>query len=180
MATALFSILDLTSDTFVDGRRLPVPSGLGSASAGSDQFFGRFGQFFMTENLAFSVDLFHGDTSFRPIDWQVKFTPEINFNYLDVQENGIVNFDVRKGHHASRSHVGLQEGFVEVKLKDLSNQLRLHLGAGRHSILHQRFSRISFSPIRSPACACSAIWIRTAINSTQPISRCSKRTPTAD
>ncbi|HTS48539.1 MAG TPA: carboxypeptidase regulatory-like domain-containing protein, partial [Bryobacteraceae bacterium] len=110
-----FLNISLSSDTFVDGRRLPVPSGLGSASAGSEQFFGRFGQFFMTENLAFSVTLFHGDTSFKPIDWQIKFTPELNINYLNVQENGIVNFDVRKGTTRLDEHVGLQEGFIEVK-----------------------------------------------------------------
>ena len=111
-----------TSDTFADGRRLPVPSGLGSASPGASQFFGRFGQFFMSENLAFSLNLFHGDTSFRPADWRIQITPEININYLAAQENGVVNFDVRKGTTRLDTHVGLQEGFAEVKLKDLSNQ----------------------------------------------------------
>ncbi len=116
-----FLNVTLTSDTFVDGRRLPVPSGLGSASAASAEFFGRFRQFLLTENLSFSVSLFHGDTSFKPIDWQIKFTPEFNINYLNVQENGIVNFDVRKGTTRLDEHVGLQEGFFEIKLKDLSH-----------------------------------------------------------
>jgi len=116
-----FLNLTLTSDTFVDGRRLPVPSGVGSASAGSEDFFGRFRQYFMTENMSFSVALFHGDASFRPIDWQIKFTPELNINYLNVQETGVVNFDVRAGTTRLDTHVGLQEGFVEVKLKDLSD-----------------------------------------------------------
>jgi len=112
-----------TSDTFADGRRLPVPSGLGSASPGESQFFGRFGQFFISENMAFSFNLFHGDTaSFRPPDWRIQITPEININYLAAQENGVVNFDVRKGDTRLDTHVGLQEGFAEVKLKDLSNQ----------------------------------------------------------
>jgi hypothetical protein len=111
-----------TSDTFADGRRLPVPSGLGSASPGESQFFGRFGQFFISENMAFSFDLFHGDTSFRPADWRIQITPGININYLAVQENGIVNFNVLKGATRFDTHVGLQEGFGEVKLKDLSNQ----------------------------------------------------------
>ncbi len=111
-----------TSDTFADGRRLPLPSGLGSASPGESQFFGRFGQFLMSQNLAFSFDLFHGDTSFRPADWRIQITPELNVNYLDAQENGVVNFDVRKGTTRLDSHLGLQEGFAEVKLKDLSNQ----------------------------------------------------------
>jgi hypothetical protein len=116
-----FLNVTLTSDTFFDGRRLPVPSGLGSESAGSQEFFGRFGQYFMSENMAFSVALFHGDTSFRPIDWQIKFTPELNINYLQVQENGIVNADVRKGDTRLDTHLGLQEAFVEAKIKDLSS-----------------------------------------------------------
>ena len=117
-----FLDITATSDTFADGRRLPVPSGLGSASPGETQFFNRFGQFFISENMAFSFNLFHGDTSFRPPDWRIQITPDINVNYLAVQENGIVNFDVRKGTTRLDSHVGLQQGFGEVKLKDLSNQ----------------------------------------------------------
>jgi hypothetical protein len=111
-----------TSDTFTDGRRLPVPSGVSAANPGSSAFFGRFGQFFISENMAFSFDLFHGDTSFRPADWRIQITPEINVNYLAAQEDGVVNFDVRKGTTRLDSHLGLQEGFAEVKLKNLSNQ----------------------------------------------------------
>ena len=117
-----FLNITLTSDTFFDGRRLPEPSGLGSAGPGESSFFGRFGQFFLTEDLAFSFDLFHGDTSFQPADWRIQITPDVNVNYLATQENGIVNFDVRKGATRLDSHLGLQEGFAEVKLKDLSNQ----------------------------------------------------------
>lgn len=117
-----FLDITATSDTFADGRRLPVPSGLGSASPGESQFFGRFGQFFLSENMAFSFNLFHGDTSFRPADWRIQVTPDVNINYLAAQENGVVNFDVRKGTTRLDTHVGLQEGFAEVKLKDLSNQ----------------------------------------------------------
>jgi Carboxypeptidase regulatory-like domain len=117
-----FLEITATSDTFADGRRLPVPSGLGSASPGESQFFGRFGQFALSQNFAFSFNLFHGDTSFRPADWRIQITPVVNVNYLAAQENGIVNFDVRKGTTRLDSHLGLQEGFAEVKLKDLSNQ----------------------------------------------------------
>ncbi|HYL72720.1 MAG TPA: carboxypeptidase regulatory-like domain-containing protein [Bryobacteraceae bacterium] len=117
-----FLNLNLTSDTFVDGRRLPVPSNLGSQRPDSSEFFGRFGQYFMSENMAFSATLFHGDTAFRPVDWQIKFTPEININYIATQERGIVNADVRKGTTRLDTHVGLQEAFVEAKLHDWGNQ----------------------------------------------------------
>src|SRR5262249_38778887 len=70
-------------------------------------------------NVTLSATLFRGDTSFRPIDWQVKFTPEFNINYLNVRENGIVNIDVRKGNDRVDTHIGVQEAFFEVKMKDL-------------------------------------------------------------
>ena len=117
-----FLNLAFTSDTFVDGRKLPVGSGLGSASPDSADFFGKFGQLAVEENFGVSVTLFRGDTSFRPIDWQIRFTPEFNFNYLAAQENGIVNIDVRKGTTRYDQHAGLQEAFVEAKIKDLSNE----------------------------------------------------------
>jgi hypothetical protein len=116
-----FLNLTVTSDTFLTRRELPVPSGLGSVDPDSGEFFGNFGQFAMVENVAVSVTLFHGDTAFRPIDWQVRFTPEFNFNYVAVQENGIVNIDVRKGTTRYDQHAGLQEAFVEARLKNLSN-----------------------------------------------------------
>ena len=116
-----FLNLTVTSDTFFDRRVLPVPSGVGSAGADSSQFFGNFGQYALSENVAVSATLFQGDTAFRPIDWQVRFTPEFNFNYLAVQENGIVNIDVRKGTTRYDQHAGLQEAFVEARLKNLSN-----------------------------------------------------------
>jgi Carboxypeptidase regulatory-like domain len=116
-----FLNINLVSDTFTDGRRIPIPSGLGSDRPDSQQFFGKFGQFVMSENMSFSASLFHGDAAFRPVDWQIRFTPELNLNFIKVRENGIVNPDVRFGTTRFDSHLGLQEGFVEAKIKDLSN-----------------------------------------------------------
>ena len=115
-----FLNLNLVSDTAVTGRKLPVPSGLGSDDPDSAEFFGRMGQFAYSQNFSFSATLFHGDTAYRPVDWQIKFTPEINVNYLKVRENGIVNPDVRAGTARLDAHAALQEAFVEAKIADLS------------------------------------------------------------
>jgi len=115
-----FLNISLISDTFADPRKLPVPNGISTAQPGSYNFFGAFGQFFLSQDFTFSVDLFHGDTSFRPVDWRIRFTPEVDLNYLDVQETGIVNANPAAGTARLDSHLGLQEGFVEVKLADLS------------------------------------------------------------
>ena len=108
-----------TSDTFIDGRRLPVPSNVSSAQPGSSEFFGKGGQFFLDQRFLFSFDLFHGDTSFRPVDWRIRITPVISLNYLKVRELGIVNVDVRDGTSRFDSHIGLQEAFGELKLHDI-------------------------------------------------------------
>jgi len=117
-----FFEITVISDTFADGRKIPLPSGFTTAQPGAYNFYGKFGQFAFSENLAFSFTLFHGDAAFRPIDWQIKFTPELNLNYLAVKEVGIVNANPANGTTRFDYHAGLQEGFVEVKLKDLSHE----------------------------------------------------------
>jgi len=109
-----------SAETFLDGRRVPTPSGVSAAQPGSAGFFGRGEQFFLDQTFRFTFDLFHGDASFKPVDWRVRITPEVSLNYLDVRELGVVSPDVRKGTTRFDSHVGLQEAFVEVKLHDLS------------------------------------------------------------
>ena len=114
--------LDVTgrSQTGIDLRRLPVPSGLDAANPSSSGFFGRGEQAFASETLRVSLDLFRGDTSFRPVDLRFRFTPEINLNFLQARERGIVNIDPRKGTDRFDAHLGVQEAFVEAKVHDLS------------------------------------------------------------
>jgi Carboxypeptidase regulatory-like domain len=115
-----FLNITATTDTSVAERRVPATSNISSAQPGSAEFFGRGEQFALNETFRFSFDLFHGDASFRPVDWRVRVTPAINVNYLNVRELGIVNIDVARGTTRLDSHAGLQEAFVEYKIRDLS------------------------------------------------------------
>jgi hypothetical protein len=117
----IFLNITASSETFFDGRRVPSPSGVSAAQPGSSGFFGRGEQAFFDQTLRFSFDLFHGDASFKPVDWRIRITPEISLNDLDVRELGIVSPDVRHGTNRFDDHLGLQEAFVEVKLHDLSD-----------------------------------------------------------
>ena len=116
-----FLNLNFVSTSFVDPRQLPTPSNVPSAQPGSSQFFGRYGQLFVSQNFAFTAELFHGDTSFRPPDWRIRITPEENLNYLGTHELGIVNADPTAGTARFDTHLGLQEAFAEVKIADLSS-----------------------------------------------------------
>src|SRR2546423_4660186 len=83
------------SNTALDVRRLYIPSGVSGQNPFNERFFGKGGQAFVQETIRLTFDLFHGDTSFKPVDWRIRLTPAFNVNQLWVQEKGIVNIDVR-------------------------------------------------------------------------------------
>lgn len=116
-----FLNLTATSETFFDGRRVPSPSNVSTANAGSPEFFGRGEQAFLDQTFRVSFDLFHGDASFKPVDWRIRITPEISLNNLKVRELGIVGPSPLDGTNRFDTHVGLQEAFVEYKIRDLSS-----------------------------------------------------------
>ncbi len=118
------TFLDLTgvARSVTEERQVPTPAnGFDSTQRpGEGQPFGRPNQFFTTDFLSLSIDLFHGDAAFKPVDWRLQVTPVLNGNYLAVQEVGVVSPDVTRGTTRGRDWFALQEWFVETKLADLS------------------------------------------------------------
>ncbi|MFY9572715.1 MAG: cytochrome c3 family protein, partial [Blastocatellia bacterium] len=113
-----FFVLLAESESLVNAKRIPVPSNVSAQRPDSEEFFGRGGQLFFRQNFSLSFELFHGDTSFKPIDWRIHITPNFNVNYLATQENGIVNVDFRRGNTRTDSYIALQDAFGEVRLGD--------------------------------------------------------------
>ena len=117
----LFMILTAVSSTNVEQRRAPTPSDVSSVDPASAEFFGRPEQFAASETVQFSFELFHGDTTFKPRDWAIKFSPTFSIpNYLNARENGVVNIDVRRGTNRTDWHASFEEAFGEVKLADIN------------------------------------------------------------
>ena len=118
------TFLNLTGTTLAvfEGRQIPTATTPFESTARpfTTEFFGRPNQFLYSQLFTFSADLFHGDASFKPMDWRVKVTPAFNVNFLDVDELAVVNPDVRKGTQRGRTWGTLQEWFVEAKIADLS------------------------------------------------------------
>jgi Class III cytochrome C family len=127
-----FLVLIGESESFANAKRIPVPSNVSAQRPDSEEFFGRGGQFFFKQTFLLSIELFHGDTSFKPVDWRIHITPAFNVNYLHTQENGIVNVDFRRGNNRTDAYISLQEAFGEYRLGDTTKVLPF-LRTGRSS-----------------------------------------------
>lgn len=114
-----FLILTILSETFGIGRRVNLPSGVSADEPDSFPFFGQGELVQSLQNLFVSLELFHGETAFRPRDWAVKVTAAFNANLLAAQERSIVNVNPARGITRTRTDVALQEAFAEVKLFDV-------------------------------------------------------------
>ena len=125
-----FLNITLASETSVTLRRLPVPQDVSSSRPGSFEFFGRGRQEAVSQNFIYSFDLFHGDTSYKPVDWRVKVSGITNINYLRARELGIVNIDVRKGTDRLDNFSAVEDAFFEVRLGDTTTLFPFLRGDG--------------------------------------------------
>ncbi len=91
----IFTDITLKNFTLVEFRKLPTSSGISANQPSSSEFFGRDEQFFLSNDTSLSIDIFKGETAFKPVDWDVKFLGVYNVNYISVQENNQVNPDPR-------------------------------------------------------------------------------------
>ncbi len=116
-----FLNVTLESESFTNVRRIPLPSNVSSERPNSSEFFGRGRQIFAKQSFITSFELFHGDTSFKPIDWRIKFTPVFNLNYLNTQERSIVNVNPVIGSNRFDTYIGIQEAFYEYRIGDTNS-----------------------------------------------------------
>lgn len=105
-----------SSETLAEARRVPVPSVPSADRAGDFGFFGRGNQWALRQSFRLSFDLFRGSAGFRPVDYELRVTPEFNINYLRVRENGLTRIDVRERTTRTDTNAGLQELFLEKRL----------------------------------------------------------------
>ena len=68
--------------------------------------------------------MFHGNASFKPVDWRIRSTFIYNLNNLNADELAVINPDVRAGHSRFRQDFTPEEYFLEAKLADPSTYVR--------------------------------------------------------
>ena len=116
-----FLNLGAVSDTLLEARRLPTPVAPQTAArAGSNDVFGQGRQSTLSETLLVSASLIKGDTTFRPPDLELRFTPAFNVNRSTAEEDRVLFADPTKGRTRDDGHVAVQEAFADVHLRNAS------------------------------------------------------------
>ncbi len=121
----IFLNLSLISFSQFEARTLPVPSGVSTARPDSAEFFGRSEQLFVSNDFQIGLDLFRGETAFKPVEWAIRLLHVFNLNYVDIEEANVLDPDPRgsEGHRTSRykNFFALQEAFFELHIRDLTH-----------------------------------------------------------
>ena len=118
----VFMRLGFRTMNLVEYRQTPIPTTPTEATQnpGEFEFFGNPNQFLFAQYNSASIDLFKGDSVFRPFDWRFKVNVIFNQNYLKVYELGVVSPDVTDGTNRHRTFWSLEEWFYESKISDTS------------------------------------------------------------
>ncbi|MDB5363844.1 MAG: uncharacterized protein JWO51_5141 [Rhodospirillales bacterium] len=118
-----FVTLEVLSDTLVEPRSFPVPSGaVTTARPGENDKFGKPDQLVVNETLLPSLSITKGDTTFMPPEFEFRFTPAINYNYAHVEELGLLRADPSKGTNRNDTFIGIQEAFLDYHLRNVSDR----------------------------------------------------------
>jgi hypothetical protein len=118
-----FFNLGLISDSVYENRQLVTPvGGSTSRNPGSNDVFGRDRQWTFSQNIATEFVYYKGDTTFKPPDYEFRFTPVFNYNYASIDELSGVSADPRAGVSRSDHHVGIQAAFADMHLRNVSDK----------------------------------------------------------
>jgi hypothetical protein len=118
-----FLALSGISDTLIESRRLPTPVGLQSTNrAGGLDVFGRGKQNVFVETAILSIGVIKGNTTFKPPDYEFRLVPAFQVNHARIQEVRGLRINPAEGITRTDNHVGIQEAFVDVHLRNVSDR----------------------------------------------------------
>lgn len=118
-----FLALSAISDSLIESRRLPTPVGAQSTTrSGNNDVFGRARQTLLVETVILSASVIKGDTTFKPPDYEFRFVPALQINHARFEELRGINVNPQAGKTRTDSHIGIQELFGDVHLRNVSDQ----------------------------------------------------------
>ena len=118
-----FLNLGVVSDSLFESRRIPIPLGAQSTrSSGANGVFSGTNQTALVETVILSASIIKGNTTFKPPDYEFKFTGAFNLNHARVGEVRALNIDPQRGGTRTDMHFGVQEAFADVHLRNVSDR----------------------------------------------------------
>jgi hypothetical protein len=118
-----FLNIGAVSDTLLEARSLPTPVGAQSSQRpGASDVFGGPSQLALVQTVILSASILKGNTTFKPPDYEFKFAGAFNLNHTRVDEVRALNINPQRGTRRNDSHFGVQEAFVDVHLRNLSDR----------------------------------------------------------
>jgi hypothetical protein len=115
-----FFNLSAVSDTLLEFRQLPTPTGPQATQGPSNGPFAGGRQALFAQTLATSFSLIKGDTTFRPPDYELRIVPVASFTHAEAEERRVLYANPDNGTVRNDTFVGIQELFVEKHLRDVS------------------------------------------------------------
>lgn len=91
----IFMNVTFKNFSIFEKRKLPTPSGVSAAQPNSSEFFGRSESLFFSNDASLAIDLFEGETAFKPVHWLVRVMGVYNSNWIRVKENNAIDPDPR-------------------------------------------------------------------------------------
>ena len=116
-----FLNLTAISDTTLELRRLPTPTGAQASQVPSNGPFADGKQSTFVETLVLSASLIKGDTVFRPPDYELRIVPVLSINRSEAEERRVLFADPEQGVRRNDEFFGIQELFFDKHLRDVSD-----------------------------------------------------------
>ena len=118
-----FVIAGLVSDTVVEPRAFPVPTGVATSNRPRENDpFGRSDSLLFSQTFIASAEVVKGSTAFKPQELDFKVTLGFNLNYATSPELQVLDIRSTKGDTRLDGFVGVQELFFEKHLRNVSDR----------------------------------------------------------
>ena len=118
-----FINIAVISDTVVEPSAFPKPVGVQTTKrANTLDLFGDTNTLIFNQNLILSLSFIKGNTAYKPPDYEIRITPVLNYNIVEVDELRVLTIDPERGSARDDKFLGWQELFVDYHIRNVSDR----------------------------------------------------------